>query len=67
LINHSLCIEDLPANRQRIQISASTITAASKSPTNRIMMTPILGGVLRNVTGPGVSGRTLFTGIDPAG
>jgi hypothetical protein len=51
-INHASAIVGSPAILQRIQISVSAITAIANSPTNRIMMVPILGGVLRNGMGP---------------
>ena len=44
---------------QRLQISARTTTAISNNPTNRIMMVPIFGDVVRNGIGSVLSGRML--------
>ena len=54
-----------PRKNQRLQISARTTTAASSSPTNRIMMVPIWCGELRNGIGSVLSGRTLFMQMFP--
>lgn len=50
---------------QRLQISASTTTATTSNPTNRIMMVPIRCGSARSGIGSVVSGRMLFIKIYP--
>jgi hypothetical protein len=64
--NHRNDIAGKPGTgNQRFQISASTTTATVNSPTNRIMIVPIGGGVVRNGMGSALSGRTLFIELGP--
>ncbi len=64
---NSVTIARNRAADQRLQISASTTTATTSSPTNRIMMVPIRGASVRNGMGSVLSGRTLFTKSAPKG
>jgi hypothetical protein len=57
-----------PRRRSRLyllQASASSATATNSNPTNRTMMVPIFGGVLRTGIGSAVFGLTVFTDYLP--
>ena len=63
-----VCLPAFPPllrENQRLQISVSTTTARTKSPTNRIRRVAIRGASLRSGIGSLLSGRTLVMKICP--